>query len=83
MPVAAAAAVAAAKTGRRVCYSLNRNDDMRINGGASVTWWLGCYAWSWSTSQPSHLCQSTDGACALQFTYLLVNVMVRKAPAHI
>ncbi len=34
MPVAAAAAVAAAKTGRRVRYSLNRNDDMRINGGA-------------------------------------------------
>lgn len=36
MPVAAAAAVAAAKTGRRVRYSLNRNDDMRINGGALV-----------------------------------------------
>ena len=36
MPVAAAAAVAAAKTGRRVHYSLNRNDDMRINGGAPV-----------------------------------------------
>ena len=34
MPVAAAAAVAAAKTGRRVRYSLGRNDDMRINGGA-------------------------------------------------
>ena len=33
MPVAAAAAVAAAKTGRRVRYSLSRNDDMRINGG--------------------------------------------------
>ena len=42
MPVAAAAAVAAAKTGRRVRYSLNRNDDMRINGGAPVTWWLLC-----------------------------------------
>ena len=38
MPVAAAAAVAAAKTGRRVRYSLNRNDDMRINGGVSVAW---------------------------------------------
>ena len=38
MPVAAAAAVAAAKTGCRVRYSLNRNDDMRINGGAHVAW---------------------------------------------
>ena len=38
MPVAAAAAVAAAKTGRRVRYSLDRNDDMRINGGTPVAW---------------------------------------------
>ena len=37
MPVAAAAAVAAAKTGRRVRYSLSRNDDMRINGGERAT----------------------------------------------
>ncbi len=37
MPVAAAAAVAAAKTGRRVRYSLSRNDDMRINGGEHAT----------------------------------------------
>ena len=37
MPVAAAAAVAAAKTGRRVRYSLSRNDDMRINGGRQAS----------------------------------------------
>ena len=46
MPVAAAAAVAAAKTGRRVRYSLNRNDDMRINGGklgTQVVYWSGLH----------------------------------------
>ena len=34
MPVAAAAAVAASKTGRTVHYQQNRNEDFRINGGA-------------------------------------------------
>jgi xanthine dehydrogenase molybdopterin-binding subunit B len=33
MPVAAAAAVAAQVTGRRVRYQLDRNADMRTNGG--------------------------------------------------
>ena len=33
IPVAAAAAVAAHKTGRPVRFALSRNDDMRINGG--------------------------------------------------
>lgn len=35
MPVAAAAAVAAHKTGSPVHYQLSRNDDMRMNGGKS------------------------------------------------
>ncbi len=34
MPVAAAAALAARLTGRRTRLTLNRNDDMRLNGGA-------------------------------------------------
>lgn len=34
MPVAAAAALAARVTGQRTRLTLNRNDDMRLNGGA-------------------------------------------------
>ena len=35
LPVAAAAAVAAHKTQQTVHYQLSRNDDFRMNGGAS------------------------------------------------
>ena len=37
LPVAAAAALAAHVTGRRTRLTLNRNDDMRMNGGALLT----------------------------------------------
>lgn len=43
MPIAAAAAVAACKTGQPVHYQLNRNEDFRINGGgflANVGFWI-------------------------------------------
>ena len=36
MPVAAAAALAARVTGQRTRLMLNRNDDMRMNGGARL-----------------------------------------------
>ena len=35
LPVAAAAAIAAHKTQQTVHYQLSRNDDFRMNGGAS------------------------------------------------
>lgn len=34
MPIAAAAALAAKLTGKRVRFQLDRNTDMRLNGGA-------------------------------------------------